>query len=346
MHGRERSVVAPLSLRVGAPGAAGAGRPRALMLRHAAALLLPLLAAAEGCGFGYTCVYASAHGCAPLWNTAKMVCCSDGQQGQPGISAVCDATNATKLPFCPAGGATGSGCMRTSSAIGRGLTLTVFNNTALAGPGRARVVDSLERLSLASPGTDGPSSVLLSGALAPSTAGKFGFELTFDPPLPFPSPTAYARLWVDDHLLFPRNTTLNPSPEAASSAPLWIPLPPRALRGEDVVATPGGAPLANSIRLTVVCLARTGCGPRSVTLRWASVASDEPWPPAPLFLPIPPSALVPLPPATEVARRALATRLEQGWGTFYNPSVVTWELLPEVRRGAATSTACMAGHGA
>ena len=76
-----------------------------------------------------------------------------------------------------------------SSAIGRGLTLTTFNNTALAGPGRARVVDSLERLSLASAGTDGPSSALLSGALAPSTAGKFGFELTFDPPLPFPSPT-------------------------------------------------------------------------------------------------------------------------------------------------------------
>ena len=54
------------------------------MVRHAAALLLPLLA------------------------------------------AVCDATNATKLPFCPAGGATGSGCMRESSAIGGGLTLTVF----------------------------------------------------------------------------------------------------------------------------------------------------------------------------------------------------------------------------
>ena len=81
------------------------------------------------------------------------------------------------------------------------------------------------------------TSIGNSGALAPSTAGKFGFELTFDPPLPFPSPTAYARLWVDDHLLFPRNTTLNPSPEAASSAPLWIPLPPRALRGEEVVRT-------------------------------------------------------------------------------------------------------------
>ena len=217
-----------------------------------------------------------------------------------------------------------------ASAIGQGLTLTVFNNTALAGPGRARVVDSLERLSLSSAGTDGPFSALLSGALAPSTGGKFGFELTFDPPLPFLSPIAYARLWVDDHLLYPRNTTLNPSPEAASSAPLWIPLPPRALRCEDVVDTPGGAPLANyTIRLTVVCLARTGCGPRSVTLRWASVAPDERWR-APPFVPIPPSVLVPLPPTTEQARRALAARLEQGWGTFYNPSVVTWELLPEV----------------
>ena len=302
------------------------------MLRHATALLLPLLTAAhEGCGLGYTCIYASAYGCAPLWNTARMVCCSDGQQGQPGIAVVCDATDKTKLPFCPDSGATGSGCIR-ASAIGQGLTLTLFNNTALAGPGRARVlVDSLERLSLSSAaGTDGPFSALLSGALAPSTGGKFGFELTFDPPLPFPSPIAYARLWVDDHLLFPRNTTLNPSPEAASSAPLWIPLPPRALRGEDVVDTPGGAPLANyTIRLTVACLARTGCGPRSVTLRWASVGPDERWR-APPFVPIPPSALVPLPPATEQARRALATRLEQGWGTFYNPSVVTWELLPEV----------------
>ena len=196
----------------------------------------------------------------------------------------------------------GAGCIRTAPSelprsVGRGLTLTIFNYTGQAGPGRAQVVASLEQLALSS-GTDGPFSALLSGALAPPTGGKFGFELTFEPALPFPSPIAYARLWVDDHLLFPRNTTLNPSPEAASSAPLWIPLPPRALRGEDVVDTPGGAPLGNyTIRFTFVCLARTGCGPTpSVTLRWASVAPGKRWRAQP-FVPIPPSVLLPLPPA-------------------------------------------------
>ena len=51
-----------------------------------------------------------------------------------------------------------------ASAVSQGLTLTVFNNTALADPGQAQVVNSLERLSLSSAGTDGPFSALLSGA--------------------------------------------------------------------------------------------------------------------------------------------------------------------------------------
>ena len=102
-----------------------------------------------------------------------------------------------------------------------GLTYTAFPNTAFAAgatPPVSHVVSSLEQLSLGAQGA--PCSVLLVGALAPPQPGKYGFELTFEPELPFPSPLGYARLWVDDHLLYPRNTTLNPSPEAASSAPL------------------------------------------------------------------------------------------------------------------------------
>jgi hypothetical protein len=50
-----------------------------------------------------------------------------------------------------------------------------------------------------------PSSALLAGRLAPPAAGNYGFQLTFDRELPFPSEEAYARLWVHDHLLYPIN---------------------------------------------------------------------------------------------------------------------------------------------
>ena len=212
-----------------------------------------------------------------------------------------------------------------------GLTLTTFNNTAFAGAGHERVVTSLESVQVAV-ASSSPHATLLSGAVAPRVPGKYGFQLKFEPELPFPSPQAYARLWVDDHLLYPQNTTLNPSPEAASSAPPWITLPPRALHGEDIVDAAGAAPLSNyTIRLTYVCLASAGCGARTLTLRWFSVALSERWPAlkAPAFVPIPSSALLPLPSPPEQSRRALAARLQRGWGTFYNPSVLTWELLPE-----------------
>ena len=220
--------------------------------------------------------------------------------------------------------------LTTVAASGPGLTLTTFDNTAYDGPGRERIVTSLEKVQVALTPSS-PHSALLSGALAPHAPGKYGFQLQFEPELPFPSPLAYARLWVDDHLVYPPNTTLNPSPEAASSAPLWIALPPRALHGDDVVDAPGAAPLSNySIRLTYVCLAPAGCGARTLTLRWSSVAVSDRWPvgQAP-FAPIPSSALLPLPSPPEQSRRALAARLQRGWGTFYNPSVLTWELLPE-----------------
>ena len=94
--------------------------------------------------------------------------------------------------------------------------------------------------------------------------------------VPFPSPLAYARLWVDDHLLYPRNTTLNPAPEAASSAPLWLPLPPRALQGERVMDTPGAAPLANyTLRVEYACLAAAGCAPRAPSLIIAPCARSR-----------------------------------------------------------------------
>ena len=41
----------------------------------------------------------------------------------------------------------------------------------------------------------------------PQEKCRVAFRLSFDPPLPYPSSEAYALLWVNDHLLFPRNTT-------------------------------------------------------------------------------------------------------------------------------------------
>ena len=79
----------------------------------------------EGCGSGYTCIHdqlCEAYGCAPLTNTSKMVCCSSGQkyQGKHGTNCCVDCSNPEKpchlepgqLPFCPANGAPGDGCVR------------------------------------------------------------------------------------------------------------------------------------------------------------------------------------------------------------------------------------------
>jgi len=66
----------------------------------------------EECGPGYTCVFGCVYGCAPINDTARMVCCSEGQQGLSGTSKCCSDEDPTKLPFCPARGARGSGCVR------------------------------------------------------------------------------------------------------------------------------------------------------------------------------------------------------------------------------------------
>ena len=87
-----------------------------------------------------------------------------------------------------------------------GLTLQRFNNTAFAGPGlTSTVLSSLEDLDDCAAGTCGQSSsILITGRIAPTSAGKYGFEVVFSPPLPYPSPEAYARLWVHDHMLYPK----------------------------------------------------------------------------------------------------------------------------------------------
>ena len=78
-----------------------------------------------------------------------------------------------------------------------GLTLARFNNTALAGaPSAVATIPELESIATcSSPAApcSVPSSLLLTGRLSPPTAGRYGFELTFDPPLPYPSEQAYAR---------------------------------------------------------------------------------------------------------------------------------------------------------
>ena len=217
-----------------------------------------------------------------------------------------------------------------------GLTLTRFGNSATAGKGDSTVVSSLESI----PDCDGaacgkPSSLRLTGQLKPPTAGNYGFNVTFDPPLAFPSAEAYARLWVNDHLQYPRCTTgwapRNGVGQSGRSAPLWIPLPPRALSPAGVsMAQPGGGSQESfEVRLEYVCLRPSGCAPRKISMQWAKYPPS----PTPGFKPklasIPSSALVPTQSAPEQTRRALAAKLQSGWLTSYYPSMWAFVLHPE-----------------
>ena len=109
----------------------------------------------------------------------------------------------------------------------------------------------------------GPSSFRLTGRVAPATAGSYGFNVTFEPPLPYPSPEAYARLWVHDHLLYPVGS---PEHRAGGNAPLWIPLPPRALNADlSTIEHEGVAGLSSyEFRFEFVCMATEGCPDREV----------------------------------------------------------------------------------
>eukprot|EP00936_MAST-01D_sp_MAST-1D-sp1_P001464 g1464.t1 len=214
-----------------------------------------------------------------------------------------------------------------------GLMLTRFNNTALSGPAAySTVLQSLENITdcdTPSETCDQPCSLLLTGQLVPPAPGNYGFRLLFDPPLPYPSPDAYARLWVDDHLLYPQ--TDGPKPSGGGGVPLWLPLPPRAL---DASARPiehaGAAKLSTyEVRVEYVCLAAAGCGARRLTLKWARFDETSVSPLPPGFAPIPASALRPDQSLLELQRRALSTKLQRGWGTYYHPGITTWVLLPE-----------------
>ena len=85
------------------------------------------------------------------------------------------------------------GCGASAAGAG-GLTLTAFTNTALRGSGASTVLGSLEAVPTCTAASCGaPSSVLLTGQVKPPAAGRYGFQLTLDPPLPYPSSEAYAR---------------------------------------------------------------------------------------------------------------------------------------------------------
>ena len=216
-----------------------------------------------------------------------------------------------------------------------GLTLTRFNNTALSFPGTStEIISSLDNISV---GGHMPSSLLLSGRVAPPSAGNYGFNVSFNPPLPFPSNISYARLWVHDHLLFPINIGFSQSHthRAGGSVPMWIPLPPRALDAKLRTIEHAGAPLLGSyeFRFEFVCLSVSGCANQKITIRWATF--DEagfpvnPEAPPPPYTSIPKTALLPAQSAPEAERRALYARLQNGWGTFWHPGMLTWTLLPE-----------------
>ena len=217
---------------------------------------------------------------------------------------------------------------------GGGLTLTHFNNTACAGDGSSAALSSLEGFpDCSQPSCGGPSSLLLTGRVAPPAAGNYGFQLTFDPPLPYPSDEAFAYLWVHDHLLYPLNTNLNVTGHSrqGSGVPLWIPLPPRALNADlSTIEHGSAAPLASyEVRLQYVCRRAAGCG-RKISLRWATFDPDAGAAPSPPpFTPIPASALLRDQSAPEAQRRALYAKLQSGWGTYYHPGMLTWVLMPE-----------------
>ena len=67
-----------------------------------------------------------------------------------------------------------------------------------------------------------PSSLRLTGRLQPPKQGNYGFNVSFEPPLPYPSAEGYARLWVHDHLLHPINSgAANGQARAGDRVPLW-----------------------------------------------------------------------------------------------------------------------------
>lgn len=216
-----------------------------------------------------------------------------------------------------------------------GLTLTRFNNTACAGRGVPRVLaqpESFEACEGNAAACGAPNSLRLTGRLAPARAGQFGFNVTMEPPLPYPSDEAYCRLWVHDHLLWPRTTAGRTRGRAGNAAPLWIPLPPRALNATTGAAVEhaGAAPLgAYELRFEYVCLRKQGCPSRTISIRMAefegATTQLAPWSP----LAPPAVALLPAQGDGEAARRALYSELQQGWGTFYHRSMTTWALLPE-----------------
>eukprot|EP01043_Picozoa_sp_COSAG02_P012844 COSAG02_NODE_505_length_20935_cov_38.509119_1_plen_135_part_10 len=75
------------------------------------------------------------------------------------------------------------------------LTLTRYGNTAFAGLGTASE-SVVEAVPSCAGDCSAPNSLRLTGQFKPSRPGQYGFNVSFDPPLPYPSEEAYCRLWV------------------------------------------------------------------------------------------------------------------------------------------------------
>ena len=90
----------------------------------------------EECGDGFTCTYDSecnAYGCAAIGNETKIVCCSVGQEADKNCCTEDPGSISfkKKLPFCPANGASGEGCVRDlnekEEECGDGFTCIIDN---------------------------------------------------------------------------------------------------------------------------------------------------------------------------------------------------------------------------
>lgn len=219
-------------------------------------------------------------------------------------------------------------CAHDAAAAANGVTLSIFNNTALAGaPSTTKTLDTF---SVTIPSSGAPFSAEAVAAL--SLPGEEGGLFTFS--CEFTGVTT-AFFWVDDHLV------------CQSGAYEW------GKDGNDTDATLHGLSKRSGlvVRLRLMyngstpqpeALARATGAQRTAPRGsdggaqggGASVSAGVTWRvwPSAGYVPLPTTLLTTALPAVEVQRASLQDSLAQGWGTWMHNSVMDVVLLPEASR--------------